>query len=237
MSLTLLEICEEALEGTGIDPPNAIIGGDDLAQQLLRLMHVTGRDIRDKADWQLLVKEATFTTSATEEQAVIATSWPYLHKIIDNTMWNRTQQRRVLGPLSPQAWQSIKARGVVPNATLYYRIRGGSILMPGTPTAGETVAFEYRDKRWISDSTGSVLRERFEADNDLVLLSDDTMILGLAWRFRAEKGLEYGEKFREYQDSLSERIGNDKPAETLYLDGARSDYLETGQIPDGNWTL
>lgn len=237
MTLSVLEICQEALEEIGVDPPSSLTAGGDLGAQLLAIANSTGRDIAKRGDWQALRTEGTFTTAATETQvSSIVTSYPYLRRIVDNTMFNRTQQKRVIGPMSPQAWQRLKSDAATPATNVWY-LRGNAILFPGTPTASESCYFEYIDKRWCSNSTGATLQEKFAADSDIPRLDDYAFVLGVRWRFLQKKGLEYGEVFREYEDWIAERLGSDKPHETLSMNPHQRSEGYDSQIPDGNWNL
>jgi hypothetical protein len=237
MTLSVLEICQEALEEVGIDPPTTLVSGGDLGAQLLAIANSTGKDIAKRGDWQELKTEGTFPTVATEAQvSSIRLTYPYLRRMIPHTMWNRTQQRRIIGPVSDQAWQRYKADSLSP-ATLVWRLRGNSILFPGTPVAGENVYFEYIDNRWASSADGATLKELFTADSDVPRLDDFAFVLGVRFRFLQKKGMEYGEVFREYEDHIAERLGSNVPTETLSMNpNSRSEGFDT-QIPDGNWNL
>jgi hypothetical protein len=236
--MNVLEICQEALEEIGVDPPSALASGGDLGAQLLALANSTGRDLLIRPhSWQSLRTEGTFTTVATETQvSSIKTTYPGLHRFVDNTMWNRTQQRRIVGPVTAQAWNRYKADSLSP-ATLIWYLRGNSILFPGTPTADESVYFEYFDKRWASNAAGSTYDTKLAADTDVVRLDDYAFVLGVRWRFLQKKGMEYGEVFRQYEDYVADLIASDQPRETLSVNPhQRSEGFDT-QIPDGNWNL
>lgn len=237
MSLSLLEICQEALEGIGIDPPSAITAGGDLGNRLLGLANASGQAMATRHDWQALRTEGTFTTTASqEEQANLTTDFPNARKFLDETFWNRTQQRRIFR-LSPQAWARIKSDGVSPSS-LVYIVRGNRVLFPSdTVVGGETIAFEYIDKRWCSNAAGTTFYRRWSGDTDIPRLDDHLFVLDIRWRFLQSKGLEYGEQFREFQDYLHQKIGEDEPRETLSLNpNVRSEGYDT-QIPDGNWNI
>jgi hypothetical protein len=236
MVMSLLEICQEALEEIGVDPPTTIVSGGDLGAQLMALANSTGRDIAKRHDWQALSTEGNFTTVATNEQCVLTTTFPYLRRIKDNTMWNRTQQRRIIGPMSPQAWNRIAADSITPS-TLNFYIRGNSLLFPGTPVAGESVYFEYIDKRWCSNSGVTSYYQSFQADTDIPRLDDYAFVLGVRWRFLKKKGLEYGEEFREYEDWIELCKGSDTPKQTVNVNPYQGSEGFDQQIPEGNWNL
>lgn len=235
MALNILQICTEALNGTGIDPPGSISGNGDFARQLLAIANATGRDLTKRKEWQQLQTEATFTSQATELQTTILSTWPDFKKMIDRTMFNRTQDERIIGPLSPQAWQRIKADTVIP-AEHYFRIFGGKIYFPGDPTAGETIAFEYISNYFAENNAGAA-KALFTADSDKPRLPDDLFIFGIKWRFLKEKGFDYGEAFRDYEDQIDYYAGNDQPAENINMNpySRDEDELSDGYVPERNF--
>jgi len=238
--MSVLEIAIEALDDTGIDPPSSLVAGD-LGAQLLALANTTGRDLLVRGDinggWQALRTEGSFTTVAAQQQvANIKTTFPYLRNFVQNTMWNRDLQKRVIGPVTPQAWQRFKADSLSPATELWY-LRGNALYFGTAPTAGQSVYFEYFDKRFASTSDGSTLQTAFEANTDIPRLDDYMFVLGIRWRFLQKKGLEYGEAFRQYEDYVSACVGNDRTSEILNINpNLRSEGWDT-QIPDGNWNL
>ena len=229
MAQTLLEICTESLEEIGIDPPTSIVNGGDEGMQLKAIANSVGRDLVKRLRWQDLIVEASFTTVATENQFTLKTAYPYLRLIIPNTSWNTTQQRPVVGPLSPQAWRRIQAENDTFDYPVFRIYQGNYYLLD--PTAGETVYFEYLDKRWIVSSDGNNFYERFQADTDEPRLDDHAMVLGVRWRYLQKKGLEYGEVFREYEDWVQELMGADLPRETLNMHPG----ITRGAVGDGDW--
>lgn len=238
MAMTLRDICTEALEEVGIDPPTLIASGGDLGRQLAALANTTGRDLMTRGyDWQALRTEGTFTTVASETQvANVKTTFPYLKKFLDNTMWNRTTQRRIIGPVTPQSWNRYKADSLSP-ATELWQLRGNKILFPSVPTAGQSVYFEYVDKRFVQSNDGMTYKEAFTDDSDIPRLDDYLFVLGVRWRFLQKKGMEYGEVFRQYEDYVSAMISSDKPSETVSINPyQRTEGFDT-QIPDGNWNI
>ena len=232
MTLSVLEICTEALEEIGIDPPSGLVSGGDLGRQLLAIANTTGRMNAMRAAWEGLKTETTFTTVATSVQTDLAEDLPFIRRIIPHTMWNRTMRRPVIGPLSTQAWQRVQTQDLTPAIGMFH-IRGNDMLFAGTPTADESIYFEYLDKRWASTADGNTLKERFTLDTDIPRIDDYSFVLGVRWRFLQKKGLEYGEVFRESEDWFTERIGSDVPRHTLSLNPkvAHSTYGNG----EGNW--
>lgn len=234
--LNALQICTEALDGIGVDPPTSLTTGGDLGNRLRGIANAVGQNLAMRYEWDVLRKEGTFnTTAGVEEQVDFSTAFPDARKIFDDIFFNRTTQRRLF-PLTAQGWARVKSDGFSPTTEVYY-IRNKKLLMPlGSTTTGQTIAFEYLDTRWAETSGESPLR-RFEGDTNLPLLDDHLFVLGVRWRYLQSLGLEYGEHFREFEDYVAQKIAEDRPRETISLNPyQRSEGYDT-QIPDGNWNL
>ena len=143
--MTLLTTLQDVAVKIGIDRPSSVIGSTDTTvKELLSFAQEEGKSLSKANDWQILIKEQTFTTTATETQASAIPS--DFDRFVNETFWNRSKYRTLTGPLTPQEWQAVKASTISP-VTDCFRYRGGSLLIAPTPTAGETMAFEYVSKR------------------------------------------------------------------------------------------
>ena len=175
MTQSILEICEEALNGVGVDPPSSLTTGD-LGRRLLGIANAVGQSVATRYDWQELKTEGTFTTTASQELQMT---------------WNRTTQRRLFR-MTDQAWQRIKAYGPSPATEVYYW-QGRKLLMDSDTVVGsQTIAFEYIDKRWAVEADGTTYARRFVNNTDMPRLDDHIFVLGVRWRYLQSLGLEYG---------------------------------------------
>lgn len=232
MSLTVLEIATEALDGVGVDPPGSLTTGGDLGKRLLGIANAVGQSLATRYDWEELKAEGTFTTNDSTEAQY--TQPDEVRKIIQETLWNRSTQRRLFN-LTTQGWQRIKSDGISPATEVYYW-RGKQLLMPlDTVVAGQEIYFEYIDARWVQNNAGNMFSRRFANDSEKPRIDDHMFVLGVRWRYMQSLGLEYGEHFREYEDYVSQKQAENEPRETLSLNPYhRSEGYDT-QIPDGNW--
>jgi hypothetical protein len=118
--------------------------------QLMSIANEEGQDLSSRYPWQALQNESTFTTVAAETQGVITTlAGASFRYILNDIMWNRSLLRPVFGPLTPQDWQALKARNVT-GPYNQFRIRGNSVLFIPAPVAGNTIAFEWISKNWVT---------------------------------------------------------------------------------------
>lgn len=235
--MSLLTICEAAADRIGLERPTQIIGsGVAQARALLAAAQQEGKALARRHDWQRLIKEQTFTATATEEQSgVIPTDF---ERMIPGSFWNRSQDRRVAGPLSPQRWQLLKS-GLIVMPWDSYRIRGNSFLMNPTPTAGDSMAFEYVSTYWCTTSGGTApTQAAWVNDSDEGILDEELLTLGVVWRFKKARGLEYAEDLQEYELQVARAKGADGGMADLDMGlGDDGSAVIDPYITDGNWSI
>lgn len=236
---SLLDLITAFCEKSGLPVPTTVIGtADRQIKQIRALLEEEGRVFAQRYGWQWLTFEASHTTIAAEDQGDIRDIATNGFLFIKNqTIWDRTDRLPVYGPMNAQEWQAIKA--VVQTGPRYrYRIRGNKLLVNPTPTAGHDWRFEYVSKHWILDGDSGDGKRLFTKDTDTVCLPEDIMIMGLQWRWKKEKGLEYAEDFRDYEMQVRDALNRDgsKPVLNMGCDPLRE--LTPGVfVPSGNWEV
>jgi hypothetical protein len=201
--------------------------------QLVGLAQQEGIELAKRHTWQVLTTEKTFTSTVAETQiGAIPTDFD---RIIDDSFFNRTQKRKLKGPLTPQEWQFHK--GVVATTIIEaFRIRGNSMLITPTPSASVTYAYEYVSKNWC-ESSGGTDQAAWAADTDTGILSEELMLLGLIWRWQRAKGLDYAESFDTYERQLAIMTSRDGGKPTLNISSAPHSAARLPIIKDGSWSL
>lgn len=234
MALSCLQIIQTACRRIGILAPNAAVGSTDpQIIQLLAISEEEGQELEERYNWQGLQTEATFTTVAAELQGTLATIAPGFESIVNDTIWNRSLRRPVYGPSTQQVWQQDKALQL--NGPFNsFRIKNDRILFYPAPAAGESCAFEYNTKNWISTSGGST-SETWTNDADTPLIDDRIVTLGTIWRWKAAKGLDYAEDFAKYERRVMDKMAKDAGKPTLSMDGAQWEIQPAILVPRGSW--
>jgi len=192
-----LTIVQDVQGRIGLPRSTAVMSAtDQTTRSLLALSIQEGKELARYGNWQALTKEKTFTTVAAETQTdAIPTDFGF---ILDDTVFNRTTVRKLEGPLSAQQWQDLKA---LPSQPVFpqFRIRGNSFLYLPTPSAGDTIAYEYVSKYWVdTDADGIGNAVTWAADANTSVLDEELITLGVIWRFKKARGLDYSEEFRTY---------------------------------------
>lgn len=235
--MSLLTIISNAAPDVGLNTPTSVIGNTDLlVKQLYQSCRTECFDLLRRYDWQVLTKETTFTTVALEQQTTLAAIGAAdFYRLIDGSMFNRTQNWAVLGPLSSQEWQLKKSSQAQVGIRNFFRIRGDAILFFPTPTAGNSIYLEYISKKWCQ-SNASVAQADWVADSDTALIDEELIRLGTIWRFKKSKGLEYGEDFRTYEMALESVFGPDGARAPIDMTGSSGPMISV-TIPEGNWPI
>lgn len=234
MPLSCLQIIQTTCRRIGILSPNAAVGSSD--QQIIQLLAMSEEEGQEQATrypWQILQTEATFTTVAAQSQGALGTLAPGFDYIVNNTIWNRTLRRPVYGPDSQQDWQQQKAMQLNgPFNT--FRIQNDAINFYPSPAAGQTCAFEYQSKNWISTSVAGT-SATWTNDADTPKLDDQLVIMGLLWRWKAAKGLDYAEDFAKYERRIGDAMARNAGKAVLSMAGGSREIQPVVLVPRGSW--
>lgn len=234
---SLLVIAQDAADQIGLARPSTVIGNTaDEVAQIIRFANQEGIELAGRGPWQVLTKEQTFTTVAAEIQTSAIPS--NFGRFIHETFWNRTRKRPLYGPVSAQEWQNLQAWSSNPMRDTF-RQRGGDILITPTPTAGDTIAYEYVSKNWLTNDAGDTARSKWAADNDIPILDAELIKLGIVWRYRQSRGLPYEDDLAFYNAQVEDALREDGPRRTLSMaspspyGGRRPGIV----VPEGSWSL
>jgi len=230
--MTLLSIVQDACTVVGLDTPSAVVGGSDQnAARMFSLCNREGRELARRFDWQMLQVDHTFAAVATENQGTLPTDFDHF---IDDTFWNRSERRPVLGPVSPEEWQALEATSV-PAVSDVFRIITNTIRIKPTPRVGDTYAYTYITKNWCQ-SSGGAGQTAFATDLDTALLSEEVITLGLVWRFLQSVGMEYGEARATYERAVAREMARDG-GRTAVRFGDPRPFRPGLMVPEGDWAI
>lgn len=234
--MTLLTMANEAQDTLSLPRSTVVVSSTDPnVRLLLALANQEGRALGRRAKWESLVTEKTFTSAATAIQTgAVPTDFNH---IVNHTMFNRTQFRRVTGPLNAEEWQAQQALSTS-LLTDSFRIQGGDIYIEPVPEAGDTYAYEYVSKNWCQ-SAASAGQIKWTADDDTGVMDETLMVLGLIWRFRKSRGFDYAEEFNTYELEVEQAIMRDGGKRDLNysLDNSLLDHAQPPFVIEGNWPL
>lgn len=220
--MTVLTCAQDAASEVGIDAPISLFSGTEPAYgQLRSFAQKTANALRRENGWQALRKEYTFKTNFINpdlkpDDPTIYGPVPLpedFDRIVETTFWNLDRRFQMGQPLSAQAWAALRA-GIMVTVYPQYRILDGALHILPNPKA-EMYRFEYMSKHAVVSENG-VRKARFTEDNDsLYGIPEELLTLGMIWRWKREKGLEYAEALEDYERALEAYGGNDGGAKVV----------------------
>lgn len=232
--MTALTIVQTAAAWLALPVPTVVFASTDpQVIQLRSLLNEELTELRTWPDtwWRKLIKQHSFTATATAVQPTAALPSD-LGYIMTDTMWDRTQTRPVLGPISPQAWQAWEARPILTSVIFGFRLRGNDFLTAPVPTAGDLIYYEYISNLAVYASGGTVpTKEYFTVDTDFAVFDETLMERGVRWRFLRAKGLDYAQEYGLWANMLQRLSARDKAMPRLNAAGGDWNWLGGPYVP------
>lgn len=234
--MSLLTICQNVAKICGVASPSAVIGvSEETAELLLACCNRAGKSLARRHNWVDLITEHTFSTAASTANYALPSDYS---RLVDGTLWDRTNYERIRGPLSAQQWQLHKSSVLASTATTWKRFRirrvsgATEFYIDPTPDAVESLVFEYISNNWCESSGGSG-QAAWAADTDVGVLDEYLIELETTWRVLNRLGLSYEEEYNEAEKEVSQAIARDGGPRTLSLSGGRNTHLLGPQnVPD-----
>ena len=186
---------------------------------------------------QVVVSNVSSVTSSNTSVAFGQDTYSFpsdVDHLIPQTMWDRSFRWQLLGPMSPQEWQVLKS-GISPTGPRRrFRVIDGSFVVDPVPYDNNQIVYEYYSNAWVQDGISLSLKTSFQTDTDIYLLDDDTMILGIIWRFRRAKGLDYDQEYQSWRTSLDRYKARQATARTLPINAEATGVrlLNNMNVPD-----
>jgi hypothetical protein len=156
----------------------------------------------------------------------------YDHMIVQ-TQWDRGFRWQLLGPMNPQEWQVLKS-GISPTGPRRrFRLMNNQFFIDPIPYDSNQLVFEYYSYNWCQSQQG-IGQTAWQADTDTYLLDDDTFILGMIWRFRMAKGLDYSEENKMWERSIERFKARQAATRDLPINAQNTGIrlISNAQVPD-----
>nr|CRH05495.1 conserved protein of unknown function [Candidatus Magnetococcus massalia] len=214
--MSLLTMVQKATDMIGINRPSAVVNSQDpTIKQLLSIAQVEGTSLSQRGEWAVLTQEASFETVVDQSAYPLKQIAPDFDRMVGQTLWSRSGQYPLQGPMTPSAWQGGQVNQMAAPFK-QFRLRGGDLLIHPTPAAVEQIHFEYQSANWCQSSLGNG-QSSWQADDDTGLLDESLMLLGIIWRFKQAKGFAFQMELMEYEKRVSAAMGRSGGAAVLNL--------------------
>jgi hypothetical protein len=232
--MTILTIVQNICREIGVAPPSTLIGSsDETAIQFLAIANRSGESLSKAHPWQRLIKEHTFSTVASTDSYALPTDIQDPPGFIEGTLWDRTNNWRLLGPTDAVKWQALISgiTGAAASVSSFFRVRTNLFYLYPTPSSVRTIAYEYPSINWCENAAQDTEKAAFTVDTDLILLPDKLYKMDLIWRFRKAKGLSYAAEMVEFTEALEKDSAADGGAPIVTLGGV-GEMQFAASLPD-----
>lgn len=157
-----------------------------------------------------------------------------LKYFVTQTFWDANYRWQLLGPLEAQERDVIRwgISPVGPRRRFWFR-DNLMIINPTPSVSGDMIAYDYYSSGWCSSASGTP-QSLWAADTDVYNLDDDCFVLGLKYRFRQAKGLDYTKEIDDYRMACQRVMARDGGNRNLPLNSSASGLrlLNDNNIPD-----
>lgn len=186
---------------------------DQIAIEMADLSNECAIEIAEAAEWRSLIRVAEMSGAASFPKPVDYDRMCVGQGILNKESW-------FWGYF---AFQSIDQYLTAINGRLPMMQPGGWILLGDEfkfyPIPSGTAQFPYVSKHIVRANDGT-LKDRFTSDDDSFVLSERLLTLCLLYRWKSQKGYDYGEDMVNFQTALLQDMNKDKGARVLKPDSA-----------------
>jgi hypothetical protein len=196
-----------ALRLTGQRPAAFFTASGQMERELCDLLNEVAQDVAKYQDWQALVRIATVTGDGVTSEFPLPTD--YDRMLLNSGMADLASWFWGYGAYTDiNSFLYAEARGfnAYPGGWIIYADR---LRFSPLPSSTQTATFPYISKYWAR-SAGLIDGEAFTADDDMFLLPERLLTLGLVWRWRENKKLDASGDQEAFIKALDEYAAKDK---------------------------
>lgn len=199
--------------------PSAIFGSSEtFARELAGVANEAATYIMKQHDWRLL------TTLKTQAGDGSDTSFPlpsdYDRMPVKAAMFRASTTRPMVPINDLDTWQFNRLQSLS-NPTGEWILLGGELQIYPAMASTDSAKYYYISNKFATAVDAVTTKAAFSVDTDTFRLGDRLLKLGIIWRWRALKGLEYAEDMENFEIALAQEIARDKGSRRIAIGQAR----------------
>jgi len=199
--MSLLTICQNVCAVVGWPKPAAIAASSDAtAQQLFGLANLELQRLSEKYNWPHLEVEYAFPTVAAQTLYALPADFRVL---AENAVFDASEYYAVKGSQGLPYWQLLKYGKLGSLSRTRFRVQyPNQIELTPAPVNVRNMVSVYYTKNHAINNVGGAI-PKYAVDSDVSRVPESLVELGLMWRFRRAKGLDYSAERAEYDDTVA----------------------------------
>ena len=196
-------------------PSSVVSNTDPTVLKFLAFAQIEAEETGSEYNWRNLNIGMTMTGDGTTTQFALPADFERI--LQGQPLWSsKTPTIPLQGPISSQDLLALKAFPVTPIVPVW-RLIGGQIEFYPAPASAEIITGEYRSYNPIVSGDGATRKARWSSDSDYTLFPEIILKLGVIWRWKQSKGLDYAEDFKSYSLERDKKAGHEAGGKILRM--------------------
>ncbi len=224
--MSILSVCQDAAVKLNRTKPTTLFSATDpfAAELLLAAKEVAESLIKEEKDWQALTQMATLPgDGATIIFPLVVFAPGYLRLIKTGKLHSlRFKNATFRAAADLDEWLFFKDNLLVGSPGNWVILNNAVQIFPAMPV-NDTARFFYISNLYALSAAGTP-QPSFQADSDTFALDETLLRLGVVWRWRSNKRLEYAEDLKNYEIAKQAIMGPDKGAQSITVGRQRVSY-------------
>lgn len=202
-----------AIRLIGRKPTTFFSSQEKFELEITDLANEVAADLVKYADWRVLTSQQSMAGDGVKTSFPMPSDYDRMPFSQDVTRANWYTWGYVDAP-DLNYWNDL-VNGLASPSPGYWIILDGQMQFRPPISAGETAQYYYISKNIVLDADGSTKKALFSADGDSLRLNERLLTLGLIWRWRAQKRLDYSEDMQNYEILAAQESSSDRGARIL----------------------
>ncbi|TXH51658.1 MAG: hypothetical protein E6Q97_17890 [Desulfurellales bacterium] len=232
-----LKIIQQVAAELGLPQPVALPAlGDVQSNQLVALLNSAGNELLMYYPWEQFVKHWNFVTVDGRESYAVPMDLAYF---VDQTQWDSTNRKPLLGPKSPQEWAWLKSGTVATAPRMRYRIADNKLkLLPVPGATPLAIDMEYMSCNWVAPVDELGTQNMINIGTDIALYHPWMLVKFIKMKFYELKGFDTTSVRADFLRLFNSLTGKDKGGAKLSLSPQFPPmFIGPWSVPDGSWDV
>lgn len=217
--MTILSCAQDAAVILNRPQPTSLFSTTDsfAAELLVAAKQVAESLVKEEHDWRNLTTLATCQGDASTVIFPLASVAPGYERLIKGAKLHslRFKNATFRAARDLDEWLFINDNLLVGSPGNWVLLNKSVQIFPPMPVS-DTARFYYISNLYAAKADGTA-QATFLADTDTFALDERLMRLGMVWRWRANKRLEYAEDLKDYEVAKSAAMGAEKGNQVIVV--------------------
>ena len=148
---TILEICREVADLAAVKRPENLFNSTSQQESIfLSVAKSTLDSLLRFGNWEALTKEGCLITTGCQSSYPIADFAPDFYCLLNNTIFIKDMQERVIGAITPEQWMREKYF-YSSGSDVKFKIQNGRFVFLNPPAQEVKIVFQYRSDNIVWD--------------------------------------------------------------------------------------